>query len=1093
MNLEQLIKKQTFPRLLALFAAVSVASALLSYFAIDRSLEQKHRLSLNNLAGNLEQRLSSLRAEVQNLSANDFIINALIDYQVREEHLPVFFRSLRLSAGDTANIVFADFEGKQITSNGPSISDVAITSEDWKQQVLENGEAFFEISSAGILMIHPVYYSDLPEGALLVQIPDLQSALSGIQLGLADEIDFILLDTQGTVLYASSPSHYTETSDLDRLLVASGFTQELKVNEFRLISTEDFWSAYRDLSWLVFFVFLSLATVFGATFFSIRLATRTATTPLLHLQQALDLNIGQNRELKTRDSDVSEVAELKHSYNTLINQLDEASRSLNEFEGIFNSLNDFLLVTDLDFKHLIANKRFLDFAVQVETSGTDNTITLVPEELLRASETSEHIEKSYWPLQVDGKEQKPRIVDWIRYDYTTAEGRCLGYVFVGNDVTENRTMRTELEIKNKAIDAAYTSVVISEYTQGMPISYVNPAFTTLTGYTQEESIGRNCKFLQGPGTDAESIDKVRQAIADGQTLNIILLNYKKDGTEFYNELSLSPIKDNAGKITHILGLQSDVSSAERTKAYLAEAKAKAEESASLKSNFLASMSHEIRTPMNGVLGMLHLLESSELNKEQKHHAALAKTSADHLLTIIDDILDFSKIEAGKLDVEYIEFDAFQEFSDLIESMSQRAAERGNALTLDMSACDMRTLCCDPGRLRQIGINLIGNAIKFTENGEILVKVEIERDSTGASSLVCTISDTGIGIPADRLDRVFETFTQADNSTTRQFGGTGLGLSICRQLCELMGGQIEVRSEAGHGSEFTFKVRLRRVKSEALTFVPPDWSGVDVALIDAHVSSNKVAINYLTRWGACCRESSPQEVLEAAGEQNEKLVFLDAHYPDVNTIALCKEIISRSKGKQQVVIMKDLLHSGANEDYLAAGASLVFPKPITPIDLINVSNACLTNSNTEALTTSNSVDSSKNAGSQDNRELTVLLAEDNPVNQLLAKTLLENLGLKVVIANHGLEALEMLKTESATPFKAVFMDCQMPHMDGYETTACIRLGEAGEEHRRIPIIAMTANALKGDKEKCLDSGMDDYISKPIDPESLGRKLEQWVFS
>jgi len=1087
-SLEQLIRKKTFPKLVGLLLSVLITGAAVAFLMTQSSLQKNHHTSLKNFEANLHQRILSLRQEVYNLSANDLIINALIDHEVRDEYLPVFFRSLQLSAGPKASILFTDFAGTVISTNESDSYENLADKPAWQSRVLEDGEAYFEIRPDGIIIAYPVFYSEHPEGALLVYLPNTHKVLDSIRAGLPDELHYLLLDQNSTTLYSSDNERFPTNTVFAADQYPQWHHQTFSFQKYQLVSLQQSWAAYRNLIWLFSFALAALIVVFSGTFFSIRIATRTAAESIKSLQDSLSNSGGSLNQISTELDDVNEVADLKVSYNKLISALDLTSQSLSKFEGIIHSLNDYLVVTDRQFELLLSNSQFSKFSEQFGQHVEHSFLTLLPAQLLRANPESLSAERHY--LLEDNAPPSRQTIEWVRTDYNSPEGERLGFVFVGNDLTETLAIRAELEIKNKAIEEAHTSVVISEYTKDMPITYVNKAFTDLTGYSESEAIGRNCKFLQGPRSQRTSILKIRESIDLVEPLTVTIINYRKDGSEFYNELSLSPIRNESGIVTHILGLQNDVTDSEKSKAFLAEAKARAEESASLKSGFLASMSHEIRTPMNGVLGMIHLLQNSALNDEQQHHASLAKTSADHLLTLLDDILDFSKIEAGKLDIEYVNFDLPSLFGDLVGSMSQRAAERNNTITLDMSQAMVRQVKCDPGRLRQIASNLIGNAIKFTENGDICIEVSIKPAGDNATTLCCAISDTGIGIPEDRLDSVFDTFTQADNSTTRKYGGTGLGLSICRQLCELMDGYIWASSEPGLGSRFCFEVKLEGSIDGIEVIQTPDLSAYQVIIADQNQANIRSLSRTLNAWGAQCKAILPKALSAQTLTTEPTILMVDVEPLSEEIKTALASIKSDTKNTTHVVAMTSLSHQYNTQQRFELGLALAFPKPATLDDLLQMADLCLNpnKQNTQPLIDENV----SSAGSDQTLSSShVLLVEDNPVNQLLAKTMLEQLGLEVRVANHGIEALSALKAANDKPFDAIFMDCQMPEMDGYEATACIRVGEGGDAVKDITIIAMTANAIKGDKEKCLDSGMDDYISKPIDVDELKRLVDRWL--
>ena len=562
--------------------------------------------------------------------------------------------------------------------------------------------------------------------------------------------------------------------------------------------------------------------------------------------------------------------------------------------------------------------------------------------------------------------------------------------------------------------------------------------------------------------------------------------------EFFTEEELDP-DDNLLVLAESVGNQvGRVLERHQAQEELRVAKEAAEEASRAKSDFLANMSHEIRTPMNGIIGMGELLSGTRLTKEQREYLNLVNQSAESLLTVINDILDFSKIEAGKLELDHHEFDLRDAVGDTLQTMGFHAAKKGLELAYQVQSNVPDCLVGDLGRLRQVIVNLVGNALKFTEKGEIVIDVRLESQTRDQASLHFLVKDTGIGIPPEKQKQIFESFTQAEGSTTRTYGGTGLGLTISRQLVALMKGRMWVESEPGEGSTFHFTTLfgLGDEESQAGYAAPDTLNGLPVLVVDDNDTNRRILEEMLKNWEMCPVTASggaeALEKLERASRSGApvELILLDVMMPEMDGPEVARRV-RKCYGKEapKILILSSAGHQAPKKELKKLGIERVLTKPIKQSDLLDA----ITRLFGKATRDDHDADVDAQMRPDGVASMRVLMAEDGRVNQMVAIKLLENRGHSVVVANNGREAVELYQCDA---YDAILMDVQMPQMDGYEATGAIRDSEK-ETGSHIPIIAMTANAMKGDREKCLEAGMDDYVAKPVRSSELFSVLESFA--
>ncbi len=695
-------------------------------------------------------------------------------------------------------------------------------------------------------------------------------------------------------------------------------------------------------------------------------------------------------------------------------------------------------------------------------------------------------------------------------------------MFVGilRDITQQKDSDKELRDTTSYLQAVLDTVLdgIITINEAGYIEAFNPAAEKIFGYKCEEVLGKNVKILMPTSYQKEHDGYLSNYKETGKAKVIGIgrevTAQKQDGTQFPMELGITEM-DLSGE-RKFVGIIRDISERKATEDMMFEyakdleiktleaetAKEKAFETTRIKSEFLANMSHEIRTPMNGIVGMTSLLLEDRLNEEQRERVRVIRSSGDALLNIINDILDLSKIESGKFVMENINFDLQLACMDIMEILKSKAHEKGLELILRYAPKTPEHIIGDPGRLRQILMNLIGNGIKFTEKGSVMLNIETKEINNKDVTLRFEVVDTGIGIPREKQQLIFESFSQAETSTARKFGGTGLGLAISKKLVEIMGGEIGVSSYENHGTTFWFTVKTPiGVSKEPILPNSYDLSDIPVLIADAHPENQKIFKEYTEnsnmRVTTCSTQDEAIQELHSAADLRRpySVAILSHQLPLFDAFHLAKRIKSDDKIKDTSLVMVTLLGvPGEAKKVTQHGFSGYLVKPVPSRTLSGVLETILYAKDKREeipLVTRHTVvnqDSTVKQTEDKNLQFDakVLVAEDNRTNQLMITQMLEMMGCELDIASNGREAIEALDEKK---YDIVLMDCMMPEMNGYEATENIRSQEKDDEH--ITIIALTANALPEDKKKCIDTGMDDYLTKPMQKSDLQKILSKWL--
>ena len=667
---------------------------------------------------------------------------------------------------------------------------------------------------------------------------------------------------------------------------------------------------------------------------------------------------------------------------------------------------------------------------------------------------------------------------------------CFFMIF-GSHAQYTISQRKEAEAARQESESKYRTILESiqegyyEVDLDGNLTFFNESMCQIVGYARLELLGMNISLFM----DAENARKVFGAfetVAEQDT-TVESLDWsliRKDGATRFVETSVGLLKDANGKTTGFRGLLRDVTKRKRAEALL-QAKLAAEEANRSKSEFLANMSHEIRTPLNSIIGLVKLTLDTDLNPEQREDLDVVKSAAYALLALINDILDFSKIEAGKLELEEIKFNLRDFLGESLKIMAAKAHEKELELAYQVAPDVPENIVGDPSRFRQVILNLIGNAIKFTDQGEIIVTATLEEQDQNETLLHFAVKDTGIGIPKAKQESIFNPFQQADGSTSRQYGGTGLGLAVSSQIVNLMAGNFWLDSEPNHGSTFHFTARFRRLSTQDEALLIPDGNmlkGLKALVVDDNHTNCTILQEMLSSWGmqpSIARNTAEAQQLFTAAETDQapfRLILIDSDMPEPDGFKLADWIKDQNQSDSNVIMMLTSLRARSKVDLKGLDIKAVLTKPIRPSDLLDSITQTLFHS---AEMVEEMAPASEQIDRPAGRQINILVAEDTPFNQKFIRRLLDRWGHRSVIVENGRKAIEALDRDH---FDLVLMDVQMPEMDGFEATKAIRASEA-LNGQHVPIIAMTAHAMKGDRERCIKVGMDDYVPKPVSANTL----------
>ncbi len=776
----------------------------------------------------------------------------------------------------------------------------------------------------------------------------------------------------------------------------------------------------------------------------------------------------------------------------------------NLLRALIDNLPDSVYVKDNQSRKVIANPvdvKYMGLGSEEDVLGK-NDYDIYPKEIADSSfADDQYVFQSGLPqfnkedFFVDNQNQKHWMLN-SKVPIRDDQGKIIGLVGIGKDITERKEEETQRKLLETAIDHSIDAIQIVEIDQDdlsvSKVIYVNEGCCKMTGYAKEDFIGKSPRILRDSKSGDSKLKLINEAILKHESCEMEINDYRKNGEAFWSVLSITPVANNEGKYTHWIAIKRDISERKQMEQELIKAKEKAEAGSKAKSEFLANMSHEIRTPLNSVVGFSDLLLKTKLGDTQHQYVSAVYQSANSLLDIINEILDFSKIEAGKLEIDIDKTDVFELGYQVVDVISFQANKKNLEVLLNISLDVPRFIWTDTIRLRQVLVNLMGNAVKFTAAGEVELKIEtLKNDSNARTTFKFSVRDTGIGIDPSQQEKIFEAFSQEDASITRKFGGTGLGLAISKKLLGLMGSELQLQSTPQQGSTFFFTLDVKTLDGDAL-----EWTNTfnykNILIVDDNANNRLILKDMLAL------KQIEVEEAENGVEAIQKLkagkaydaILMDYHMPVMDGIETIRNI-RKDLNLTELPIM--LLHSSSDDESINAACknlkvNLRLVKPIKMKYLFDALSKLKLKNKHHKISSENSIGKKDKINSKF-EYYKVLVVDDNTFNILLIKTIIGNIlpNAKIIEAADGREAIEQYNNEQPD---IVFMDIQMPEMNGYDATIQIRKTEID---RRIPIIALTAGTLKDEKEKCLQAGMNDYVSKPFVIASIEAMVKKWLLT